>query len=690
MKIKVPGLGKKSYPHDLSRQGVTTSSFGFVQPMQVREMVAGDHFQCRVGESVYLQPLEKPTFGRVLVKNYFGYVPYEDLYHPFASLLAGKTYSGAIASYIPTEVPNLTNSFWTLLAYLHSEISYFTVPDDGTISITGTTVISSEQEWAFNFSVPAATVSNLQSYLGQFVASYNGQDLDGQSLISLITYFQQQKVTTWCSNDSPKAIEAYDWFVVYRVAGSPVGLIAGRFTEAGKNLRKILIGSGIQLNLANSEPVSICKVGAYYKFWFDNFAVQRNVSWKNTYFYNFMEYLEQSGTAADTVVGTQILSPGTSSFVKWIRALTKCYYTSNPDYISAHIVGTSISEVGQDRFPTVASFGGTTYTNTTTGTDQGQPYTVPTWASSQNRITQQALDVLQQLYKYVNIRTAVGGRIRDFMRSLYGADYRDEKESSYIGSSQFNIDIGRILSSAETSEGYLGEFAGVGQGTDPGNMFDYNTNCPGFFVALMCIVPEARMAQGNDPDVFHIKKFDFYNEMFDAKTLLPTRRSVVYNTFSCHDSQLVQQGSSFGNIPNYSEYKINTDLINGDVSMPSTMNSLLPYSLAKILPYMNINKFAEIQNVDYTDIVAGDAWRYVGRYRTLGNYDRIFKNSYSDVYSAQKSGDILDEEWLDQGRLDDNFIVYFYLELKSHNSCLPMSESFQTDGFGSAFKVEKA
>ena len=638
MKISIPGLGKKSYPHDLSRQGFTTSSFGFVQPMQVREMVAGDHFQCRVGESVYLQPLEKPTFGRVLVKNYFGYVPYEDLYHPFASFLAGKTYSGAIASYIPMEVPNLTNSFWSFLVYLHSEISYFTVPDDGTISISGTTVISSEQDWAFNAGVSAATISNLQSYLGQFVASFNSQDLDGQALISLITYFQQQNVTTWCSNASPHAIDAYDWFVVYRVAGSPQGLIAGRFTEAGKNLRKILIGSGIQLNLANSEPIPICKVGAYYKFWFDNFAVQRNVYWKNTYFYNFMEYLEQSGTAADTVVGNQLLSPGSSSFIKWIRALTKCYYTSNPDYISAHIIGTAIESGSVDSFNYLMTqpVNGSSIIQPVSSAPyssvkDSQPSLRPITPSINNNaypvITQQALDVLKSLYKYVNTKTVIGGRIRDFMRSLYGADYRDEKESSYIGSSQFRIDIGRILSSAETSEGYLGEFAGVGQGSDPGKMFDYNTNCPGFFVALMCIVPEARMAQGNDPDVFHIKKFDFYNEMFDSKTLLPTRRSVVYNTFSCHDSQFVQQGSSFGNIPIYSEYKINTDLINGDISMPSTMNSLLPYSLAKILPYMNINQFSEIQNVDYTDIVAGDAWRYVGRYRTLGNYDRIFKNS---------------------------------------------------------------
>lgn len=70
----------------------------------------------------------------------------------------------------------------------------------------------------------------------------------------------------------------FDW-IVPNAAGT--GIYCGRFTDRGRNFRKILLGLGYQLLLADQQ-VSILPLFAYYKTWFDLFAIQRDITWKDT------------------------------------------------------------------------------------------------------------------------------------------------------------------------------------------------------------------------------------------------------------------------------------------------------------------------------------------------------------------------------------------------------------------------
>ena len=121
MKINIgrQASGKK-YLHPLNRSGVTTSGFGFVQPIQCRELIAEDHVSIRTANLLRLQPLVKPTWGRVELKTYHGFVPIADIYHPFESLLSGKTYNGANSSYIPQYVPFTQEAILAFSTYLFS------------------------------------------------------------------------------------------------------------------------------------------------------------------------------------------------------------------------------------------------------------------------------------------------------------------------------------------------------------------------------------------------------------------------------------------------------------------------------------------------------------------------------------------------------------------------------------------
>lgn len=693
MKVSIArdGAGKK-YLHDLNRQGVTTSGFGFCQPLQVREMIAQDHVRLRVAEACRLQPVVKPTFGRLMLKTYNGFVPIEDLYHPYGSLLAGKSYAGAFATYIPTTVPYISSSVLTFMCYMYSSIACFNDTGGSALSVNNETYVFPNGAETMISSVwspiESTILANLCDYVGARQSDITSLD---QDLNTMLTNWRGVNNQYMMRYDDTLSLGSCDWYVLLPDENGVANkyVLGGRLTEFGKNIRKVLIGSGIQLNLGSAENVNFLKIAAYYKFWFDTFAIQRTVSWKNTNLYQILERIEQYNSTVHSLISSDINTSPTvlPQVFRFIKDLALCYYNQSPDYVSAHIVGTSITQ-DTNNFPFLKANG---QPAGFVSNPNEQPYQ---YTSSVNSIQQNGLDILKKLYQYVNIKTAVGGRIADFMRSIFGSDYRDEKESNFIGASSMNIDINPVMSSAETSEGYLGEFAGQGYGANSGEMFDFTCSCAGYLITMMCIVPEARMCQGNDPDSFHLGKFDFFTSRFDALTLTPTRRSVVYNAYDMTDSN--DYNDSFGNIPNYSEYKVNSDVLNGDVSMKSTRSSLLPFSMSKILPYTRVSDgsgsgTSTIVAMRYNSLVAGEVWRSVGRYRALGNYDRIFVNS-GNQYPTQSvnQSPFSDDLYYSLHRNDDNFIIYFYIDLMVNSLALPISQSFQTDGFQDSIKVEKA
>ena len=703
MKINIgrQASGKK-YLHPLSRSGVTTSSFGFVQPIQCRELIPQDHVSLRCANLLRLQPLVKPTFGRVEIKTYHGFVPIADIYHPFESLLAGKTYNGANASYIPQYVPFTQEAILAFSCYLNSDIQLFE-PSGSNGWLTDNDGIGSLDPLRIASNPTAAQTAFDTAFKSYIEACFtNGQV--NQTKIGYIMSYWRNNINEYSllMNPSITKLEQCDWFFVVRDSNNNVKYLAGgSLTEAGKNLQKILLGCGYNLNLGCTEDKSILKLCAYYKFWFDTFAVQRTVTWKQTNCYKLLEYLEQYGqNDINQMIGTEQTSATVlATWFKFVLDLTKCYYTQSPDYVSAHITGTAIENGDSDSFSYAMQFtsssgvgiGSVNTKNAAGNAQDGQPNYVPTRQiySGQNFqvISQTGLDVLKQLYKYVNIKTAVGGKIAAFMHSIFGSDYRDEKESNFIGVHTSKVDISPVMSTAETAQGYLGEFAGQGFGGTAGEKYDFTASCAGYLLTMIAIVPDSKFAQGDDPDTNHLKKFDFFTPQFDALTLLPTRKSSIYNCFALTDPDVAHIGfnQSFGNIPNYTEYKVERDLVSGELALLSKQANLLPFNLSKILPYTRILQ-DEVRNLKYSGLVAGEVWRYIGLYRQIGNFDRIFVNS-----GFEPSGSDTDSlSWLYKSTQSDNFIVYFYIDLNVHSVALPVSQSFQTDGFQDSIKVEKA
>ena len=696
MKINIgrQASGKK-YLHPLNRSGVTTSGFGFVQPIQCRELIAQDHVSIRTANLLRLQPLVKPTWGRVELKTYHGFVPIADIFHPFESLLSGKTYNGANASYIPQYVPFTQEAILAFSTYLFSKYWFFETT--GTVTVTNDG-ISSTASFTPILPPDLSTVKSvfLSSYENYISGCFTNGLVSATKVGYIIDY--AENFLGFLPSTLVNSLQKCDWFFVFKNSSNKTYVCGGRFSEAGKNLQKIILGCGYNLNLGNQEDKSILKLCAYYKFWFDTFAVQRTVTWKQTNCFKLLEYLEQYGQddINQMISAEETSSVDIATWFKFIIDLTKCYYTQSPDYVSAHISGTAVDggNTSQMNYLFTNANGVDDNSKSASTTPSGQPRLNIPNSTSGGFISQNGLDILKQLYKYVNIKTAVGGKIGAFMRSIFGSDYRDEKESNFIGVHSCKVDINPVMSTAETSEGYLGEFAGQGYGGSSGEKFDFTASVAGYLITMICVVPDSKFAQGDDPDTNHLKKFDFFTPQFDALTLLPTRKSSIYNSFGLTDptSSYIGYNASFGNIPNYTEYKVEKDLVSGELAMLSSQANLLPFNISKLLPYTIVKPNA-IQNLQYSGLVAGEVWRWVGLYRNIGNFDRIFVNSDVEIqgpYSPLDDSMLGNIDWLYYNRMADNFIMYFYIDLKIHSVALPVSQSFQTDGFQDSIKVEKA
>lgn len=676
MKISIARNAPKKTKRNLSHEVSTTSDFGFCQPIVCREMVAQDSFNLRLGQIVRLQPLSKPTFGSIKVKNYTAFVPMADIFHPYESLLAGQTYAGAASRYIPVSVPKIRLSTLAHILCLFSTIQ--------SKAYTALNQYGSYVEYTFS----ASCRSNVQQF-GDMVGWLSTTKLHGTSqsntLYSWLTTTYGATFAAGTCDGTAEQMEAQDFFCDVPGANSGTGILIGcKYNRWAKNLRKIFIGCGYQIDGYSGVEVSILPLIAYYKVWFDYFQPARDKTWKDTAAFALMEFLEQNGiTAIDDYLNednsASLASKIVPLFGAFLHDMAMCYHVANHDYASAHITGVSGSLVPSNSRNTFMKTDGGNQVVTNSASEQAHLTTL-----TPNSLTAQSLDLLKKLTQRVSIHTAIGGRIKEFLRAVYNSDYVDVHDSYQLGTSQFDVQIDPVFNTAESQDAWLGEFAGRALGSNDGakGMIRYTAKVPGILVTLTALVPSSRMAQGIDPNLLHLTKEDFFDASFDGSTLVPTKQICIYGMNNSTSSVFSHTGT-FGNIPIYTEYKVANNKLNGDMSLPSSMSSFLPFTLDKLLPMPDSkvsvgddNKL-DIYGVPSSLLAAGSVWRFTNLYPWIGQYNRIFTN-VGDVNNEYKGS----STWGVQGfvnDIDDNFILHNYVALDVVGAPRSLADSWYTD-----------
>lgn len=477
--------------------------------------------------------------------------------------------------------------------------------------------------------------------------------------------------------------------------------VALRLNDSGKFLRKIFMGLGLNLKPTNT-PISLLPIYAYFKSYFETFAPKRFVKFEQTYFYTFINTLVNTGLDAPVLICST--SDQYSKGVSWsnvIDDLLSCYYTKDTDYYSAQIIG-MINDYGRtvEQKYIGESYslddGITTNVDTIYGGHGFQSNVDLSGVKNGSALlhTQAQQNILSRLTQLLNRRSVLGGKIAEFLKSTFGISTQAiEDYNGYIGSSSLDVNFSDVFSTAETSEGSLGEYAGKALAFGDGDTFKFETKIHTIVVAFSVIIPRTQYVQGIHPYLTHSKAEDFYNPMFDGLTLLPTRKSSFYcdgNFFAFDDNE-----SSFGNIPIYSEYKTKTcGILNGDLSLRSTRSTYDSFTMDEIIsdishyePNSNEPWKGNMTILQYNpkSLVAGTMWRYLGRWLWLGRFDRIFVNNrlnFNDFLSSLDPDPGIDQGFNTSrklGRTDDNLIVHHVVDLLLDSAMVPLSGSFMTD-----------
>lgn len=678
MKISIERNAPKKTKRNLSHEVSTTADFGFCQPIVCREMVAQDSFNLRLGQIVRLQPLSKPTFGSIKVKNYTAFVPLADIFHPFESMLAGQTYAGAASRYIPVSVPKIRLSTLAHILCLFSRTQ--------SKAYTAYSQFGSYVEYTFSETCRSSTqqFTDMRDWLATTKLYGTGQS---NTLYNWLTTTYGATFQPGTCDGTAKQMEAQDFFCDLQGENAGTGILIGcKYNRWGKNLRKIFIGCGYQIDGFSGVEVSILPLIAYYKVWFDYFQPARDKTWKDTAAFALMEFLEQNGiTAIDDYLNennsASLASKIVPLFGEFLHDLAMCYHVANHDYASAHITGTAGSLVpanGRDVLAPSGSFVNDYIKNSASGQAQINPA-----AAQTQTISAQSLDILKKLTQRISIHTAIGGRIKEFLRAVYNSDYVDVHDSYKLGTSQFDVQIDPVFNTAESQDAWLGEFAGRALGSNDGakGMIRYTAKVPGILVTLTALVPSSRMAQGIDPNLLHLVKEDFYDVTFDGSTLVPTKQICIYGMNNCSNGFFSHTGT-FGNIPIYTEYKVANNKLNGDMSLPSSMSSFLPFTLDKLLPMPDskvsvsgTNKL-DIYGVPSSLLAAGSIWRFTNLYPWIGQYNRIFTNVGTNTEARGSSSWAILGFWDD---IDDNFILHNYIDLQVVGAPRSVADSWYTD-----------
>nr|WCD56431.1 MAG: major capsid protein [Microviridae sp.] len=648
MKIKIGKSSLPRRPFDASHDVHTTLDWGFMQPTCKLELVANSTIDCNIGSMCRLMPLVAPTFGRAVVKHYAYFVPLREVCYQYENLISRTGYNGANRTYIPTQVLNLNlqDLASVLLCNNFASINTFFY-ESKNVMPTG--------------------------------FDYHGIEPGAFDNVVMGRLLQRGKVSPFAhlsdfiSNDDRSITLENADFIIDVGDGTTEGyeLIAVKLNKRGRNLRKIFIGLGYQINFAEKIRVSFLPILAYYKAWFDLFAIKQKVNWQYTRAYNFIQQSAQNNF-------TKVVQLPLAQVQEFFLELSECYYTFNPDYftcqqyeLNQNNSGTQIDFVESFDYPQKSD--GQIYTSTDTIGG----------ATTSGLVTPWYVKGLLKMLPFINKDTIIGAKVRDRLRAHGYGSADDDKSTHFIGASSVNIDISDVMSTAETENANLGDYTGKGVGSGSSGSMKFSTSVPGYFIVLSTIVPRTGYFQGIDPNLFHgtNDEFDWYHQEWDAFGYQVTSglEFIAAQNFSVN---LPSRHTNFGLIPRYSEYKCSAhDIVNGDMSLRSRETELLPYHLVRLIgtavtnyEYDSAGRVTDMSmKTTYVNSV-NESLRYLGKDEVFGNFNRIFQ---------------IPEE--DDGTFNyDGFILHNIFNIKIIAPMKPMSESYDTDYQENGYTVNKA
>lgn len=655
-KIAGISLGKstKKYLRNTDFDNNTTMDFGFCQPLFCQFLLPDSNISVSAKQLVRLAPMPVPSFARVSLVNKFVFVPWSDLCGYYEAMLSNMPYNGSV---VPTQLPFVYNAYLSkclLDSSLGSVATFYEV--DTTVPSPITYKMCTAMD-ALTYSESLAT--QWKTELSEHACNKDFSFTPAQ--------FKESAV-------SPNAAD----YLVNFVSGEKHVIAAFRYSTRVKHLRSVFIGLGYSLAMQDWSKVNALPIFAFYKAWFDTFAPKRTVAWTDTDVFKFLKYVSDSYFIN--------LGNDEDNMAVVFKSLSDCYYVSNDDFVSVHRA--DIDNVSLGAFSFVDSNGGITDTQSISSFSQ---------PSLTGDIRLIALDVVKRLTRFVNKDSIIGQKMSTWVRNHFNAQVANSlyQDVYQVKTDILPLQINDVFSTADTADSSsqsgerLGSYAGKGIGFgDTGCRFHSDKH--GYLLCISSIVPKSGYFQGNDTSLYGLDRFTLPSADFDALGMEVTPFGFIagdigYTDMTASADQKLDYSGGFGFVPRFSGYKYKKNIVNGDMSRRSLIDSMSPYYLDRILQtgdalYQSLpdNKFAQIRQFYPSLPKASEQWRYLTRYPWLGDYDRIFYND--DVYHGSTSTpvDSSSEDIDGSAARPDNFIVQSLFTMKIQDVLKPLAMSYDT------------
>lgn len=670
------GISSKRSKSNLSFDSQTTANIGFVQPTMCRMLVPDSSINVKNRTLVRMSPLVNPTFGRLSQRDYFTFVRMSDLFLPWAEFLAGKPYANFEESWIPTSLPRF--DLRSFVAHVITHNSYIGISPGSNPYIT----FNANSEFTrteFNNMIESI-MDSLESYriisdysdirfgddtakddpfgLCSIVVRHEGRDsssnyyktnsgFNGQSCnIEPVTY-QNSDLTIWIPADVAQDLGTYSWredeSTVSSYDMSQGYYLHFRLKQYAKNLRKVLIGLGYSWSIFDVEQYTPFAFLAFYKAWFETFHPLRNIQFTDTLAYRIIKQTET------TLPASALLT----SLCEWFDTELKdaFYYYTSPDYFSASLYNLGDNTLDNGQYETIQTPMNGNINSYTSGGSRSS-VTQNAYQNGSSYAYGVGLEIMRKLMKFTNKNNVIGRSIRDYAKTHYNIDdlQSDANLAVKINSHKIDINFDDVTNLSASNDAYLGEYAGKGIGYKQSDTTYFTTPDFGFFICMSVVVPESGYYQGSLKENKIADKFEFFTPEFDALGYDVITRGEIKNDFDTESADYrptdFDTAKGFGFIPRYSHFKVARNIVNGDLTLRSTREGLQGYYLDKQFPSIREidNGFNTmlLREPSYTPQVVSDKIRMIDPSDNIGNYNRIFQYTDTDVdhFIIQKVFDV--------------------------------------------------
>lgn len=398
-----------------------------------------------------------------------------------------------------------------------------------------------------------------------------------------------------------------------------------------KRLRKVFIGLGYQFNPFLDKDFNLFKLLSYYKAWYQMFYPQRESNFYATNCYRLIKWTSEHEITLYTDMATNVETR--DSFYNFFLDLRDMRYILPLDYFSladpkAETRGATNGNYGVDTMRLLVKHGSTNVDpyqesenavadNNTDGSQWGTR--TPAISSLQSgEPTALAIRTVMKLMRFINKNTVVGKKVSDLMRMRFGVvdTHEASHEAVYvIGRNSVNISISEVMSNADTSASgglALGDYAGKAIGYAKSKSFNFSTGKDhGVFLTFGMVVPKVGYYQGvcRDNMLGLGDRFDFYSPEYDALGYDDVKAIELNGCmqFNAKETPTLPNPNdgSLGYVPRYTFAKVQNDICNGDISLQSRIDSMLPYALVRTfsgIPNMSPENFRSLVLTDFNRI----------------------------------------------------------------------------------------